>query len=177
MYADYLVHFNPNHDPKTGQFTYGNVYQRRALNAAKTKGKIDKLYQNLSLQDRKNLGEENPDKKEWLSLDEGEYVVKRYIKQIGNQPVAAIDLMTTTKKGHLTVAIMTDPDYRGKGYASELVKKGMTWYDKNKEKLGFTELGWGAYQTNIGSKKIAEKSGFTYNKEKSNDEWAVYDYK
>lgn len=75
--------------------------------------------------------------------------------------------MSTTKKGHLTVDIMTDPDYRGKGYASELVKKGMTWYDKNKEKLGFTELGWEAYQTNIGSKKIAEKSGFTYNKEKA----------
>lgn len=65
-HPNYLIHYNSNHDPKTGQFTYGNIYQRRAINAAKTKGKIDKLYQNLSLQDRKNLGEENPDKKNGL---------------------------------------------------------------------------------------------------------------
>lgn len=26
-YPDYLVHFNPNHDPKTGQFAKSNKYQ------------------------------------------------------------------------------------------------------------------------------------------------------
>lgn len=177
----WLAHFNPNHD-KLGRFTFSkdatpeDIYKRRAINAAKTKPKVDRIYNSLSKKDKKMLGVEE-DNKEWLTIQEGEYVVKRFIEEVGDVPVAALDIMTTNRKGHLTVAIMTDPKYRGQGHAQSLVEKGAKWYDKNKDILGFDSLGWGAYQKNEGSKHIAEKAGFIYNEKKSTKDWAVYDKK
>lgn len=152
------------------------VYVRRAKSASKTKDKMDKLYSKMSKEDKRLLGDDE-NAKEWLSVEAGEYVVKRFLKEIGNEPVAAMDIMTTTKKGSLTVAIMTDPKYRGQGYALELAKKGVNWYDKNKDRLGTKVLNWDAYQTNESSKKLAEKVGFKYSKKKSSKEWAAYDHK
>lgn len=153
-----------------------NMYARRVKNAAKTKGKMDRLYNTLSNEDKKLLGDDNGSK-EWLSIQEGEFVVKRFIKEHGDTPVSALDIMTTTKDGHLTVAIMTNPNYRGSGEASKLASKAVDWFDKNADKYGAVELGWGAYANNKASRSIAEKSGFKYNKKASDDEWSVYDYK
>lgn len=152
------------------------VYIRRSRNAAKTKSDMDRLYNTLSDEDKKLLGDDQA-AKEWLKIEEGEFVVKRFLKKNGDVPVAALDIMTTTKEGHLTVAIMTNPEYRGKGYASQIALEGKNWYDKNAERLNAKSLGWGAYARNTPSRKIAEKTGFKYNKKASDDEWSVYDYK
>lgn len=152
------------------------MYMNRVKRAAKTKSDIDRLYNTLSKDDKKLLGDNN-NSKEWLKFEEGEFVVKRFIKKHGDEPVAALDIMTTKKPGHLTVAIMTNPKYRGSGSASQLAKQGKDWFDKNADKYGATSLGWEAYAKNGASRHIAEKTGFKYNKQASTKEWSVYDYK
>lgn len=152
------------------------MYANRARRALKTKDDMDRLYNKLSKEDKRLLGDDN-NSKEWLKAEEGEYVVKRFITRYGDVPVAALDIMTTTKEGHLTVAIMTDPKYRGAGEAAKLAEKGREWFDKNADRINATELGWGAYAENKASRHIAEKTGFKYNKRASDDEWSVYDYK
>lgn len=119
------------------------MYKRRAINAAKTKPQMDKLYGTLSDEDKHLIGDDEH-RKEWLTVEEGEFVVKRFISKDKDVPVSAIDIMTTTREGHLTVAIMTDPKYRGKGYAYKTAKKGVEWYDKNKDRIGATSLSWGS---------------------------------
>ena len=59
--------------------------------------------------------------------------------------MSALDIMTTTRDGHLTVAIMTNPKYRGSGEGARLAKKGYDWFTKNADKYGATSLEWGAY--------------------------------
>lgn len=151
------------------------MYMNRARRAAKTKSDMDNLYNTLSDEDKKLLGDDNA-QKEWLKLEEGEFVVKRFMEKYENKPIAALDIMTTTKNGHLTVAIMTDPNYRGKGAASKLAKRSVDWFDKNADKYGAESLGWGAYANNKASRRIAEKVGFIYNERASDEDWAVYDY-
>lgn len=151
------------------------IYYNRARRAAETKSDMDKLYNTLSKEDKKLLGDDE-NSKEWLKIEEGEFVVKRFLTKNGDTPIAALDIMTTTKDGHLTVALMTNPNYRGNGEASKLAKKGYDWFTKNADKYGADSLGWGAYSKNTSSRHIAEKTGFKYNKNKSNDEWSVYDY-
>ena len=151
------------------------MYMNRARRAAKTKKDMDTLYNTLSKKDKRLLGDDEGSK-EWLKIEEGEYVVKRFLKKYGDKPIAALDIMTTTKEGYLTVALMTDPNYRGKGEASKLAKKSVEWFDKNAEKYGAKNLGWGAYAENKASRKIAEKNGFIYNKKLSDEEWSEYDY-
>lgn len=152
------------------------VYRDRAIRAARTKKDMDTLFNKLSPDDKHLTGSDR-DAKEWLKFEEGEYVVKRFLSKYGDEPIAAMDIMTTTKNGHLTIAIMTDPNRRGSGEATRLAKKGVDWFNKNSSKYGFTNLEWSAYKNNKPSNRIAEKVGFKYNKRASDDEWNVYDYK
>ena len=181
---DYLIHHGVKgmkwgvrrYQNKDGTWTEEGIYHKRMLNAAKTKNDVDRIYNSMSKKDKHLLGDDEGSK-EFLTLQEGEYVVKRFIDRDGDIPVAFLDIMTTTKAGHLTVAIGTDPNYRGQGRALKLAQKGVKWFDKNADKYGATYLGWGAYAENTGSRKIAEKVGFKYEANNSDDEWSVYGYR
>ena len=159
-----------------GSLTEEGMYRRRMLNASKTKEDVDHIWKAMSDKDRKMMGNDDPKSKEFLSLSEGELVVKRFLDKDGDTPAAWLDVLTTTKPGHLTVAIGTDPNYRGQGRALKLAQQGVKWFDKYGDRYGATYLGWGAYSKNIGSRKIAEKAGFKYESDKSNEEWSVYGY-
>lgn len=158
-----------------GSLTEEGVYHYRMLKAAKTKKDVDRIYNSMSRKDKALLGDDEG-AKEFLTLEEGEYVVKRFLDKDGDTPVAFLDIMTTTREGHLTVAIGTDPKYRGQGRAAKLAEKGVKWFDKYADKVGADYLGWGAYAYNKGSRHIAEKVGFKYEADKSDDEWSVYGY-
>lgn len=160
---------------KDGSLTEEGVYHYRKMKANKTKGDVDRIYNSMSRKDKALLGD-SEGAKEFLTSDEGEYVVKRFLDKDGDVPVAFLDIMTTAKVGHLTVAVGTDPKYRGQGRALKLAQKGVKWFDKNADKLGATYLGWGAYSNNTPSRKIAEKAGFAYEPNRSSDEWSVYGY-
>jgi len=157
-----------------GSLTQEGIYRRRAINAAKTKKDVDRIWQAMSEEDKKRMGNDDPTSKEFLSLNEGEYVVKRILDKDGDIPVAWLDIMTTTKPGHLTVAVGTDPKYRDQGRASKLVKQGKDWFDKNAHKYNATYLGYGAYADNTASRKVAERAGFQYEADKSSNKWSVY---
>ena len=159
-----------------GSLTEEGVYHYRKLNAAKTKKSVDRIYNSMSKQDKKLMGDDK-NSKEFLTYEEGEYVVKRFLDKDGNIPVAWLDIMTTYRPGHLTVAIGTDPKYRGQGRAQKLAQKGVNWFDKNADRLDANYLGWGAYSKNTGSRRIAEKVGFEYEPEKSTEDWSVYGYR
>lgn len=161
---------------KDGSLTEEGVYHYRKLKAAKTKEDVDRIYNSMSRKDKALLGDDEGSK-EFLTYQEGEYVVKRFLDKDGDMPVAFLDIMTTTRDGHLTVAIGTNPNYRGQGRALKLAQKGVDWFDKNADKHKATYLGWGAYKENIGSTKIAERVGFEYEPENSDDEWSVYGYR
>ena len=184
MNQDYLAHHGvkgmkwgvrryQNYD---GSLTSLGLYRRRAMNASKTKSQVDEIYNSLSKHEKHLLGDDK-NLKEFLSIEEGEYVVKRFIDKEGDIPVAFLDIMTTTKPGHLTVALATKPEYREQGRALKLATKGKEWFDKNADKIDATYLEWGAYTENKPSRQVAEKVGFKYEKKKSDDEWAVYGYK
>ena len=57
------------------------TYQNRARRAAKTKPDMDRLYNTLSKEDKHLLGDDSASK-EWLKLEEGEFVVKRFLKKM-----------------------------------------------------------------------------------------------
>ena len=152
------------------------MYANRSRRAFKTKDDMDRLYSTLSKEDKKLLGDDD-NRKEWLNAKEGEWVVKRFIKKNGDVPVAALDIMTSTKDEELVVSIMTDPKYRGSGEASKLAKKSVDWFDKNAEKYGATTLSWDAYVKNAPSRHIAEETGFTYDKKSSNAKGTWVSYK
>lgn len=158
---------------KDGSLTKEGIYRYRAVKAAKTKSQVDEIYNSLSKREKHLLGDDAASK-EFLTLQEGEYVVKRFLDKDGKTPAAFLDIMTTTKEGHLTIALATKPEYRGQGRALKLANRGKKWFDKNADKYGYTYLGWGAYAENTGSRRIAEKVGFKYETKNSTDEWSAY---
>ena len=97
------------------------------------------------------------------------------VDRYGKIPVAFLDVMTTTKRGELTIALATDPDYRGQGRAEKLAKKSVEWFDKNGAKNGFEYLDWSARVDNKASQRVAEKAGFKYLKQ--DGDWQIYRYK
>lgn len=156
-----------------GSLTEEGVYRYRVKKAARTKSEVDEIYNSLSKEDKRLLGDDVPSK-EYLTLQEGEYVVKRFLSRDGNTPAAFLDIMTTTKQGHLTVALATKPEYRAQGRALKLAQQGKKWFEKNADKYNYVHLSWGAYAENTGSRKIAEKAGFKYEPENSTADWAEY---
>ena len=152
-----------------------NVYRNRARNAYKTKKDMDYLYNKMSDKDKYLLMDDEY-RKEWLTLEEGSAVVKRVIKKVGNEPVAAMDIIDVGNSNH-AIAIMTDPNQRGHGYATEVAKKGLEWYEKNKDKIGSKSLSWDPYADNKPSRQLAEKLGFEYDDKESDDTYAKYYYK
>lgn len=122
-----------------GTLTSLGVHRARAIKTAKTKKYTDYIYNSLSDHDKYLLGD-NEARKEWLNIEEGEYVVKRFIQKDGDIPVALLDIFKTTSPDTLTVAIATNPKYRGLGYGSKLTEKGKKWFDENADKLNIKYL-------------------------------------
>lgn len=168
-----LMHFNPNHDPKTGRFaksTYAQIAQKRAIKAAKTKSDVDSIVDSLTDHELYLFGTNR--KEGYLTLDQGEYVVKRFIKRHGNEPVAFFDILREGDDLNIALATRHGDKYRGKGYASELTKKGMDWLAKHPEL--FNEVLWSPREENAASRRLAEKSGFKLDPEMTKNGWMTY---
>ena len=70
-----------------------------------------------------------------------------------------VDLRIDPSDGtHAEIGFMIAPWARGRGYASAAVRTVCAW---GFSALGLERIGWRAYLGNVGSRRVAEKAGFT----------------
>lgn len=166
------------YENEDGTLTEEGKSRYRATEAAKTKDKVDSIYRTLSKNDRWFLeNETNMKKKEWLSLNEGEHVAKRFIKEVGNKPVAFLDIIEAGsrfdengKRYEIAIATRKGKRYRGKGYATELGKQAVNWINKH-PKIMDKEVVWLANPNNTASNRLATGLGFKYDEEESKQKY------
>lgn len=148
----------------------------RARKASRTKSDVDNIIESMNQSDREKVlaGSDA-----YLSIEQGEHVVKRILQKDGNIPVSFFDLLED-EDYTLQVALGTRSGdaYRGKGYASKVAQKGLDYIKKNKDLLPYKRIVWGVMTDNTGSIKIAKKNGFeidpdSYSKDKK---WVNYVY-
>ena len=149
--------------------TRDGLIRIRTNKALKTKNEVDSIINTMSTKDKKMLNMSN---NEYLSLEEGQFVVKRFIRKQGDTPVAFLDLLRDGDDLAVVIGTRSGDEYRGKGYANELTKKGMDWVDKNKDK--WDNIKWGVNRENEKSINLAKKLNFQLDKNTSNDEWQDY---
>lgn len=111
------------------------------------------------------------------SVKEGQRVVKRFIKRVGNEPVSFLDV--TGNKSGVAIAIGTRSgnDYRGKGYGKAVANQGKKWLDEHADE--FDQIVWWVRKDNIGSIKIAEGIGLELDESSvlPDNPWVKYEYK
>lgn len=141
------------------------------LQVKKTSKDVQGIVDSLSAKDRKLLG--GKPGTEYLSSDEIDDVMKRFVTKIGDTPVAFLDIYKASNgAGSVALATKSGKDYRGKGYASDLVKKAQDWLDspEAKEALNVSTLNWFAKRENAASLALAKKRGFIEREDYKNDE-------
>ena len=111
----------------------------------------------------------------YLTLEQGQFVAKRFLKEVGDTPVAFFDILEDYDTS-LNVALATRAGYRGKGYAKELANKGKKWFDSQNR---YKQMIWGVRVDNLGSIKIAKDLGFKLDEDSYSDDkqWVNYVYK
>lgn len=145
----------------------------RIRRAAKTRPIVEDIISTMSTEDKRrmNIGEDG-----YLNIEQGEYLVKRIIEKDGNIPVSFIDLLVDGKGLDVVIGTRSGEEYRGKGYATKVAKKGLDWYNKNKDKYGYESFNWWVLKQNTPSRKLAEKIGLELDKStvKRNEQWIAY---
>lgn len=148
--------------------------QGRTARAALTKLDVDDIVDSLSIEEKELLGCSAEDNWEYLSLDQGEYVIKRCIKYVDNVPVSFFDLLDDTDHINLALATRAGDQYRGNGYAHEVASQAIDWIHKHPEVRQNRNIIWGVREDNIGSISIAESLGFQRDDASYNDGWINY---
>ena len=160
----------------SGKIRYKSA--ERSRKAARTKDDVDAILETLTEKERNYLNLDRSTSADigYLSIEEGEHVAKRILLKEGKKPIAFFDLIDTGNNLDVAVGTRNDPNYRGKGYASEAVKCGLAWYEKNKNRIGNRPIQWEVKKDNIQSRKLAEKNGFVLDQTYTDnqDEWARY---
>ena len=153
------------------------VHGKRRLNANRTRKDVNEIINTMSNEDRyKVLAGDN----EYLQIDQGSAVIKRILKKKGNVPIAFFDMLDDGESINVALGVRSGNEYRGKGYASETVKRGMKWLDMHKDLISDKNvIVWGVRTDNTPSIKIAKKYGFkyekgSYNKDKNGYGWVNY---
>lgn len=164
---------------KDGSLTKAGKLQaldnRRARNANKTESDVDSIVSTLNKHDRYLLDMDD-DETEWLRSDQRRWVVKRFIENVGNKPVAFVDVLNEGEndKGNPNVAISiaTRNDEHNKGYGYKVAKRATENIIRNSDKYG--TVTWRARAENVASQKLAEKLGYKLDEKKSDNNWRYY---
>ena len=135
---------------------------------------VNTVFKSLSGKDKYMMGFDENDKIMYSKKDPSTYenLGKAFIKKVNDKPVAFLTI-DKAQNGYAQIAVATDPRHRGKGYSSELVKRGQEWIEKygNGEYKG---LEWWAYNDNAASNATAKKNGFKKVKTKWDNEFSYY---
>lgn len=147
---------------------------RRVQRAAKTKSKVDSIVNSLSEKDKKRLGVGSDG--EYLSIEAGEHVMKRFIMEEKDTPIAFLDVFDEGQndkgKTNVSVALAVANDQHGKGYGSKVAKKGSDWINKHLDEFGMVL--WTTASDNVASQRLAEKNGWKYSNKDSDKDWKIY---
>ena len=155
-----------------------DALRRKRDSAMSSTEAANSIVRSLSPKERELLGAE--ENSEWIdpkhNRETSENVAKRVVvnDRVSGKPASFFEIWDDqTDVGQ--VAIATDATARGKGYASEAVKKGMDWYDRyGKDRLKRVE--WIAEKDNEASINLAKKHGFEeVEMTKYHPNWGGYD--
>ena len=139
---------------------------QRVRASAKTKDQVDSIISSMSPSGKAKLLNGDSD---YLSIEQGEYVVKRFLinDRIANTPVAFLDFLSAGKdklgRDNLEVAIGVRGDRQGAGYGSSIAKKGYYWITKHRQDYG--TVSWDV-DDNPASEALAKKSGFKFKEQR-----------
>lgn len=151
--------------------------RRNAANA--NKKQVDDIVKSLSYAEKKRLGLSDEDiaDSNYLSTDQGEYVLHRVLTKIGKIPVSFFDMLDDGDTINLALATRSGSEYRGKGYASDAASQAMTWLHRHPNEWKDRDVVWGVRTDNAGSIAIAKKLGFQLDPGSENDGWVNYVYR
>lgn len=150
-------------------------YRQRAINAGKTKQYVDEIISTMNSDEKDKLAlDESGD---YLTFEDGCSVAKRILEKDGDIPISFFDMFEDDDNAlNLVIGTRSGDKYRGKGYARKAAKRGMNWYEKNKEKYGYKKIVWGVRVDNEPSIRLAKSLGFKYEKGSESDDkkWVNY---
>lgn len=144
----------------------------RVRYAAKTKSKVDDIVNSLSNDEKDKLGIDKGG--QYLTIDEGEHVIHRVLKQIGSIPVSFFDMLDDGDTIQLALATRSGSSYRGKGYSSKAAEQAMKWLIKHPDIRNGRDIVWGVREDNSASIAIAKKMGFIEDKHSHRNGWVNY---
>lgn len=140
--------------------------------------KANDIYNTLSYEEKYHLTGNayekgsKPDKKYESSQKNYEQATAySLITEMKDVPVSLIDVYRHGDKGYVAIAVRNDEEYRGIGLAKYSTQKALEWFEQNPEIL---QLDWAVFADNYASQNLAEKMGFEFNKEESDDKVKIY---
>lgn len=150
---------------------------KRVTTRTKAKDTND-IYSTLSLDDKRKVTARKDPPKQFTNDDEyaSEWHLKSFMTKYKDTPVSVFDVWKE-KDGEVALSVLTrgGDEYRGKGYASMAVKKGIEWIDNNPEIM---TAYWDVRKDNAASIALAKKSGFRKMRGEGRDpEWTAYQKK
>jgi len=144
---------------------------------------LNAIYDTLSDDDKyKVTGEKMPSPSKFVKNDEelAQYFCYAIVETYKDVPVSAF--MWQNWHGEQTAAEVitrSGEQYRGKGYATDVAKRGKEWFDRNPK---LKEAFWDVAAENKASIHIAEKLGYAYNPssiaiDRYGTKWVSYEYR
>lgn len=157
----------------TQQGRQRQMHRNRSIRAGKTKKDVEEIIQTMSSDDKDKLA---IDDDIYLNDEQGSTVAKRVLLKDGDTPVSFFDILDDGTQYNVSLGTINKERYRGKGYATKAAKQGMSYYEKNKDRLGNKPVIWGVRKDNKASIKIAKSLGFELDKSSYSDDgqWVNY---
>ena len=143
-------------------------FEIRAKQSKATENEVEDILSTLTKTERERMGLKANEK--YKKPHEHKLVATRSIQKENGKPVAFADLNEYDSGFNVVVVTRNGSEYRGKGYAAKAIRECLDWYNKSDESKPII---WWAEKNNIGSQKLAERTGFIKDKsiETSDDEW------
>lgn len=138
---------------------------KRRVYINKTNKDVYQIEKSLSREDKIKLGYSEKDINK-MSPDQvknsSRYTVKRFIEKDNDIPIAYFDISSDVDEdgrySSIAISVTGDERYRNKGYGKKITEQGMQWVNDHIDELG--TVYWMYRDDNIGSARLAERSGF-----------------
>lgn len=153
----FLMHFNPNHDPKTGRFTYSKnqTMESKLRNYNKVIDSLSDEEYKLFTYDGGDRKEDKKFMREYTKLLPNYKDSRVFVSKYGNVTLASLEV-NGLGDSEWNIGWATNPKNRGTGVTQANIKEAISFIRK------YSDVPIGAIieEDNIASRKTAEKAGF-----------------